>query len=185
MNLNTSKLILVGLTSAMAIIIGASSISLAQQQSISDDHAKLVTSNCTSAQSSLDRIHRNDTSLRLDRGRQFEFISSKLMARLNGRLALNQFDASELVSVTSKYKDTVDEFRDAYYHYETKLSQVLKINCHDNPQAFYNGTQDTREKRQKVLDKVTEVNRLAEDYYLEFNQLRGEYRAAVRGVQND
>ena len=169
-----------------AIILGVSSVSLAQsQQSISDEEVNYVVSNCTSAQSSLNRIHRNDTSLRLDRGRQFEFISSKLMARLNSRLALSQFDAGELVNITAKYSKATDEFRDAYYQYETKLSQILKINCHDSPVEFYDGTQEARQKRKVVLDRVTEVNKLADDYYKEFNQLRSEYKTAVMGVQND
>ena len=168
-----------------ALILGVSFADRTRGQSISDEHARYVAANCAEARTSLTRIHRNDTSLRLDRGRQFEFISSKLMARLNGRLALNQFDAGELVSITSKYSQSVDKFRDAYYEYETKLSQVLRIDCQDDPIAFYEGVQDTREKRQAVLDRVTEVNNLADDYYEEFNQLRSEYRMAVKGVQDD
>lgn len=104
---------------------------------LSESHKARIAANCTSAKTSLQQLHRSDASLRVNRGQLYESISTKLMARLNSRLALNRLDGSELVAAAARYERSFTQFRTNYQAYEEQLSALLRINCKKQPEDFY------------------------------------------------
>lgn len=146
---------------------------------LSDSHKARIVSNCTSAKASLQQLHRSDASLRVNRGQLYESISTKLMARLNSRIALNRLDGSELVAATVRYEQGLSNFRNNYQAYEEQLTALLRINCQKQPEQFYLQVLDVRERRKAVAWTIGELNRYTAEYYQIFERFAGGYRVTT------
>lgn len=168
---------LAGLTS-LCLLAGISSAHAQTGQPLTDVHRQRIMASCTSAQASLGQLHRSDASIRFSQGRLYEFISSKLMARMNSRLALNRLDSAQLVSIVVKYEKSVDEFRESYQQYEVQLSALLKIDCTTRPDDFYYGVLDAQTKRMAVNAIVKQLISYAEEYQKQFDQFAAPYLAS-------
>lgn len=138
------------------------------QAAMTEAHVARIRANCVEAQSSLSQLHQSDALLRVNRGQLYESMSTKLMAPFNGRIALNRLDSANLVSTTADYERQLMQFRENYKSYEEAMSKLLKINCTDQPVAFYDGVGDARSKRQKVHDSTVVLHRTIKNYKTEF-----------------
>ena len=142
---------------------------------MTDEHIQRIKANCTSATQILQRIHVNDAPQRVDRGQVYDLISSKLMARLNSRLALNKLDGSSLVSITSKYDESLTAFRASYITYDDQVTEALKIDCHKQPVAFYDAVAKARELRVEVNTHAVALVRYVQDYGKAFDTFKTQY----------
>lgn len=147
-------------------------------------HKEDIAANCEGAKFSLRQLHRSDASLRVNRGQSYEYIGSKLMTRLNSRLALNQLDAGQLVVIAARYNQLLADFRGLYKTYEERLSAVLGIDCAKNPEEFYYQVVEARKDRRAVHASVTSLNTTVEEFYNEFGRFALGYGVAVGG-QNE
>lgn len=161
----------------LCVLTGVTSVQAQTQQSLSEAHRQRIIASCTSAQASLSQLHRSDASIRFSQGRLYEFVSSKLMAHMNSRLALNKLDSAQLVDIVVKYEKSVDAFREAYRQYEVQLSTVLKIDCTTRPDEFYYGVLDAQTKRLTVNTIVRQLISYAEQYQKQFDQFAAPYLA--------
>ncbi len=166
----------------MSVLFISAAVKADDEVPLSDQHKQRIVSNCTSAKASLQQLHRSDASLRVNRGQLYEFISTKLMARLNSRLALNRLDGAELVAAAAQYERTLGDFREAYRLYEKQLTSVLRTDCTKQPEEFYYRVLDARTKRSTVSELVVELGSLTDDYYRAFERFSSEYRSAVKEI---
>jgi hypothetical protein len=143
-------------------------IAEAQTAPMTEEHIARIRSNCIEAQSTLNQLHSSDALLRVNRGQLYEYISTKLMAPFNSRLALNHLDGGTLVTVAKTYEDQLGTFRINYQQYEEAMSRTLKINCNNQPVAFYDSVGDTRTKRKKVHDSTLLLQKTIQDYKDQF-----------------
>ncbi|MEP6710646.1 MAG: hypothetical protein ABJA64_02920 [Candidatus Saccharibacteria bacterium] len=148
----------------------------ADDTTITDAQLVQIRGRCTEIQTTLDRIHSNDALLRVNRGQLYELISTKLMARLNSRIALNHLDGSSLVSVASNYESHLNAFRVNYQLYEEALSNTIKTNCTDQPVNFYNKLQEARSKRADVLKSIQDITDDISSYQDAFDAFAQPYR---------
>ncbi len=155
----------------------------AQETPLSDEHRERIIATCTTSKASLHRLHRSDASLRVNRGQLYEFISTKLMANFNSRLALGSINGVSLVSLAADYNQSLGQFRESYQRYEVQLSAVLRIDCTRDPEAFYYAIADAREKRREVNAETIKINQLIRQYYTAFTELKLEFETAANGVE--
>lgn len=134
---------------------------------MTEAHIARIRANCVDAQSTLSQLHASDALLRVNRGRLYESISTQLMVPFNSRVSLNQLDGAKLVAISTTYEGQLTSFRTNYKLYEEAMSQTLRINCTNEPVAFYDQVNDTRVKRKKVHDNT-----------LSLHKTIGEYKAA-------
>lgn len=160
----------------------AVSAARAQQEPLSEAHSQRIVRNCTAAKASLERLHRTDALLRVNRGQLYESISTKLMARFNGRVALNRLDGSALVTITTTFEKALQSFRQNYQIYDEALSSALRIDCNTKPEAFYYATLEARDKRTKVNQAVQVLHSSIRDYQRAFDQFSEGYEKALREV---
>lgn len=139
-----------------------------------------IRSNCVAAQSSLNQLHASDAFLRVDRGRLYESISTKRMAPFNSRVALNHLDSAGLPAIASQYERQLETFRLNYKQYEEAMSRTLKINCTNQPVAFYDSVSDTRTKRDAVHGSTVELHKTIQSYKAEFEVFAGKFQAGIR-----
>jgi hypothetical protein len=150
-------------------------------ETMTDDHIARIKSNCQAALGTLGRIHANDAPVYINRNQTYFSIGDKLMARLNGRLALNRFDSSDLVKTASDYNVALTRFRTAYKQYDDTMSDVLHIDCTREPVSFYDKVNDARELRGEVNGAVQQLKALIDQYqqdvqtfkYMHADQLNG------------
>lgn len=142
------------LAACCGVIFGITSVSRAQGQPMTEAHIARIRANCVEAQTQLSQLHTTDALLRVNRGQLYERILTKLMSPLNSRIALNRLDNSSLVAVSATYEQQLMAFRLDYQQYEEAMSNTLKINCTNQPVAFYDSVADARTKRQKVHEST-------------------------------
>lgn len=135
---------------------------------MTEAHILRIKANCVDAQSTLSQLHASDALLRVNRGQLYESISTKLMAPFNSRVSLNKLDGANLVTVAANYEKQLTEFRVSYQQYEEAMTKTLRINCANQPVAFYDSVADTRTKRRKVHDSTTQLHQIVRDYKAEF-----------------
>lgn len=143
---------------------------------ITDAQLVQVRSHCSEIKTTLRQLHASDAVVRVNRGKLYERISTKLMAPLNSRIALNRLDGTGLGSITSEYAKHLTTFRATYQDYEETLSSLININCLTQPARFYNSLEDVRTKRDLVYESV---NILAQDiisYKAAFDEFAAPYK---------
>ena len=91
-------------------------------------------------------------------------MANNLMDNFNGRLSGNGLDNRAMVTVTTSYRTAFSKFYNDYIAYEQKLSEALRIDCAQNPQAFHNAVLEARELRFTVHDDVKKLHRALDDY---------------------
>lgn len=143
--------VMIGLSAVGAGFMSFSSLAHAQEKTpMTPAHIERIRANCVEAQSELGRVHASDGLLRVNRGQLYELISTKLMAPMNGRIALNKLDSMGLVTLTADFERQLDAFRQRYKEYEESMSAILEMDCMNQPVAFYDKVNETREKRERV-----------------------------------
>jgi hypothetical protein len=162
-----------------AVLVGAALpgvIANAQEATpMTEVHIARIRANCIETQSSLNQLHATDALLRVNRGQLYESISTKLMAPLNARIGLNHLDGAMLVAIAADYERQLVEFRINYQQYEEAMSRTLKVNCTNQPVAFYDSVNETREKRKKVHDNTVTLQKTIQSYGTSFEAFAGDF----------
>lgn len=143
---------------------------------MTEAHITRIRNNCVEAQASLSQLHASDALLRVNRGQLYESISEKLMAPFNSRVALNRLDGAQLVSTATDYERELADFRTKYQQYEEAMSDTLRINCKNEPVAFYDSVTDARDKRQKVHESTMVLHETIGDYKDQFEAFAKNYQ---------
>jgi hypothetical protein len=138
---------------------------------MTEQHIARIRSNCVEAQSNLTQLHTTDALLRVNQGQLYELISTKLMAPFNGRVAVNKMDAAKLITVSGNYNRELMAFRANYKLYEEAMSRTLKINCTNQPVAFYDSVTETRDKRNATHNNIVNLKTYIQKYKTEFDTL--------------
>jgi hypothetical protein len=146
------------------------------QPLMTETHIERIRGFCVEAQTTLGQLHASDALLRVNRGRLYESISTKLMTPLNSRIALNSLDSLNLPGIASRYDQELAAFRQNYQQYEEAMTRTLRIDCTKQPVAFYDSVAETRDKRQKTHDNVVKLNETIQEYKAEFEVFAQKFR---------
>lgn len=127
---------------------------------------------CDTVRSHLSRLHSSDALLRVNVGQVYNNISSRLMARLNGRLALNKIDSTELVRLASAFERERVSFSGRYSEYEAELAQLLKIDCRTQVTDFQSRLGLVRDARHKLAATTRQLKETAMAYGAEVERIQ-------------
>ncbi len=150
---------------------------------MTDDHIERIKTNCRVALGTLGRIHANDAPLYINRNQTYFSISDKLMARLNSRLTLNRYDATDLVKTASDFNVALGEFRAAYKTYDDTMSDLVRMDCQRAPVSFYDMVATAREQREKVHESVVEMQALMNQYREEVEIFQAKHFVQTVSIQ--
>ena len=89
---------------------------------LTERQLNLVRSNCATTKTVLERIRANDALVRINLGREYDTISTKLMAPMNSRIALNKLNGIDLTKTTVDFDHQIGQFRNSYQRYEQIMS---------------------------------------------------------------
>lgn len=136
----------------------------AQSTPMTEAHIERIRANCIEAQSTLTQLHKSDVGLRVNRGQLYESILTKLMNPLNARVVAGKLDGAALTTLTASYEQQFGEFRANYTAYDDAMVKLLRINCTNQPVAFYDSVADARAKRQQVYVSNQALQKTIEQY---------------------
>ena len=149
---------------------------------LTDDQVEYIRNNCTDTQTVLRSLHSTDAVARINLGQQYEAVSTRLMAPMNSRIALNKLDGVELAKTTLAYNDEFDHFRkNAYPTYEKTVSSAISLACYDQPIEFYDTLSDALDKRKQVRTSVDKLSKLLGQYHDQLADV--EKQIATKGGQ--
>jgi hypothetical protein len=178
-----SRQIIVGLgiflLSGFLLVVGTQNI--AAGTSLSDADIQKIQSTCQSMKTTLNQLDVSDALLRVNRGQFYESLASKLMDPFNGRLASNNIEVINFLSITNRYRSTLNSFRTDYSSYEQQLSNAMNTDCNKSPQAFYDAVQSARDKRNTVHSDVASINQAITDYQTAVSSFADTYKNATNG----
>ena len=133
---------------------------------------KTLERNCSSVRVTIKNIHTNDSLTRVNVGQRYNSISTKLMARLNGRLAINKLDSSKLVNITNEFESTRLKFNSNYNDYDTAMTDLQRANCSNNVADYYQKLTVAREARNKLSEDVKILDELLVRYKEEVQAIK-------------
>lgn len=142
---------------------------MAQSTTMTEAHIERIKANCIDAQASLTQLHTSDALLRVNRGRIYESIATKLMVPFNSRVTSNQLDGKSLIDIYTTYEKHLAEFRSNYQSYEQSMSETLRINCQNQPVSFYDKVNATSELRKRVHTSVVALHKAINNYKVAFD----------------
>ena len=137
-----------------------------------------VKDRCLVSKVELDNIHSADGLQRVNVGQRYADISSRLMAPMNSRIALNGLDGLALNQTTVKYNEALDTFRRRYVNYDESTALVRSIDCQKSPVEYYAAIESARERRKLLRESVDELNSLIKRYQKQLKDFRSEVKDA-------
>ncbi|PID31509.1 hypothetical protein CR983_00610 [Candidatus Saccharibacteria bacterium] len=139
-----------------AAIVSASPASASELDArvLTDAQIDGIQRQCPAAKQRLRELHAADKVLRVNMMQQYEWISKRLMAPLNSRIALNGLDGVALSATSVSFASQVDAFREAYTRYDDATGQLRGIDCAKEPVRFYAALEAARVLRGEV-DSIT------------------------------
>lgn len=162
------------LLTALGMVLFAAAVGQAayaqSTDSLSQEHIERIRQNCAKSQTTLYQLHASDGLLRNNQGQQYELISTKLMAPLNSRIAINRLSGLKLTATALDYDRQFSNFRASYQQYEESISRALQIDCADQPVEFYRQVSDARAKRQTLHGDTVALNALLRTYKANFEE---------------
>ena len=169
--------ILVGLTATAARSVFADPADL----NLTQDKLTMLQRSCKEAQSQLQRIRPTDTVTRTNRGNEYRTII-KLMNAFDSRVAQNKFDASKLSAIASSLDTKVGQLSDNFTKYDNTLSNVITMNCQNQPALFYVGLTQLRGQRAQIASDIRVMDQLTVDYGAGVKEIRAKVAGATPGV---
>ena len=165
---------------ASIVALGALFVVISQPAhaiTITPEKTERIKTHCVENQATLNRLHQTDAFLRTNRGELYRTIGDKLMVPLNRRLASNQLDAGNLLTITADYNKEYRTFFDAYIQYDNAMTKLLRIDCSKEPVSFYNALLDAREKRDVLSASNQSILDYIRSYGAEFTEFKTKYEA--------
>lgn len=139
---------------------------------LDDTQIERIRGNCLDVQATLERVHSSDALARYNLGQRYENISTKLMAPLNSRIALNRLDNVALTKTTVDFNSEVANFRTLYQQYEQTMLRAIQLKCRDQPVGFYDTIVLAREQRSAVHGSVKNLGALLTQYGSQFETFK-------------
>jgi lipoprotein len=153
---------------------------------LTEKQLSLVRANCVTTKSVLERVRANDALVRINLGREYDAISTKLMAPMNSRIALNKLNGIDLTKTTVDFDRQIDQFRGSYQRYEQTMAHIVQMDCQDRPADFYMGIERARHYRSEVRKSVVELDKLINQYSVQLDKLDlSKFGSDTSGGAND
>jgi hypothetical protein len=131
----------------------------------------IIKTNCVAAQSTIQRIGRNDTISRINRGRDYDAVL-KLFYAMNSRAASNNITEPRLAEITKSFEDELRIFRNKFNGYSGNYKLTVDIDCASRPADFYSRLNTTRSDRQAINSSIVKLDELISSYRAAITEMK-------------
>lgn len=158
----------------VAIVLVATAVNPVSAETLSDEKAGIISTNCASLKFQLKRIQKESAKSRVHLGAQYESIATNLMMNLNLRLVKNNRANADIASQQTTFISERDRFKNDFIGYSQQLEALINIDCKAEPQKFYDQLENTRAKRSDVDASIRRLNEILDHHRDSLNKLREE-----------
>jgi len=147
----------------IVLVAAVAVVPLVWAEELSVASLNTIRTNCVAAQSDIQRIGRNDTISRVNRGRSYDAIL-KLFDAMNTRAANNNIDEPQLAEIAQSFELEVQNFRNKYNSYSSAYKASVSVDCVGRPTEFYNLLVRTRASRLELHNSINKLDGLINNY---------------------
>lgn len=165
---SAANIVLIGLFGALLALVSSQAMAAEDTTVLTEKQIEAVVEACDNSQQQLRRLHASDALIRVNIGQEYNNLSSRLMAPLNSRIALNGLDGVDLSQATVDYNQAVTDFQDLYIIYEASVSAAIRTDCKKNPVGYYSHITNSRRLRAEVRDAIEGINDRIGQYETKF-----------------
>lgn len=134
---------------------------------LNNDQIEYIRNNCADTQIVMRNLHATDALARINMVQHYTALSTRMMAPMNSRVALNKLDGVELTKITVSFNEELEHFRSAqglYPDYERTMSNAISMKCYDQPVEFYDNLNLVLKKRAGLRESVDKLKNLLKQY---------------------
>lgn len=126
----------------------------------SENQNRAISEHCSSIKETLKEVQKDDSKIRVYLGGYYEIILTNFITPLNVRLVENNLSTAGLVENQNDFASAKSLFASDFINYQQNLEELIKVDCKDNPEDFYNKLVVVREKRKTMLQDVLKIRGL-------------------------
>lgn len=134
---------------------------------LTNDQVEHIRNVCADTQIAIRNLHATDALARINVVQQYTTISTRMMAPMNSRVAINKLDGVELTRLTVDFNNELEHFRSPqglYPDYERTQSAAINMNCYDQPVEFYDTVNLMLKKRTGLRESADKLGGLLKEY---------------------
>jgi len=152
----------------------------------SEARLKAISSECNLIKTRLRNAQKIDLEARVKRGRAYDQELLPYVTAFNSRVAANQVDAPELISVAAALQTAVSgaEFARLYTTYADQLERAIRTDC-DNPEAMHYAIERARTDRKALMRQVKTIDGLIGDYIEGLGKVEEKFEPAINRPQDN
>ncbi len=153
----------------------------AYPQNLSDVERAQIVSRCQAAQAKI-QVLEDHLLPRVEQiTDQYDIIDLELSA-VSKRLRAHELDTSTSDVLLVAYRRQYNSLKSAISSYRTALSDVVTVNCVENPASFKSLLENARVARKDVSDAIATLNKiLSNDMVSSFNSIKGRLSSPSGG----
>ena len=134
-----------------------------EEPALTDAQRTIIMDHCDAIKDSLKSLQRTDSRTRVYLGRYFETILSNFITPLNLRLVENNISNTKLLDNQTNFANTRTSFVNDFIVYQQALEELVRIDCKNEPDRFYEKLEVVREKRKVVNKDVIKLKNLTDE----------------------
>lgn len=167
----------------MAASVASPVFADAADTNLTPKHIATIRQNCIEAQSTLQRIQRNDVVVRTNRGRSYDGML-KLMDALNARIKSNSVIAPKLEDIRASLQQKFKQFYSDFTKYDSSITDTIHIGCGSQPEVFYATLTQTRGLRVQLANDIKDMDMEISNYKTAVAELRDSIRGLPKRSSN-
>lgn len=166
---------------AMIVVIASPKAAFAVDQVVlTNDQIEHIRNNCGDTQTAISSIRATDKVAYVNIGQQVGTLSSRLIAPMNSRVALNKLDGVALAKTAVDFNTEVKQFQELYRDYEESIGAATTMGCYNQPVEFYDNLTTVLRKRGLVRQSLDKITVLITQYRVNVEAIQ---KQALTGVQ--
>lgn len=165
------KKVLAGFLGILAIF---SSFSVPTASAISDEQASVISQSCSTIKQSLKNTQKTDSRTRSYLGSIYQTLLSNYITPLNLSLVKNNQPSTTITSLYSDFLSARKDFGDKFTSYSQNFEELLKIDCKNNPEDFYDKLTAVRKERAALEVSTKKIRTLLSNFYTATSRLKEE-----------
>lgn len=134
-----------------------------EKEGISDAQRAVIVDHCDTIKDALKSLQRVDSRSRVYLGRYYEAILTNFITPLNLRLVENNISNSKLLDNQTNFANRRTNFVNDFIVYQQALEDLVRTDCKNEPEKFYEKLVTAREKRKVVNRDVSKLRSYADE----------------------